>query len=82
MYSVRDGFTQYFGRDLVWWGTLGAVLIVLVVIDLVVDVFKRWLWPSEIDVWQELEKDEGVMKKLLERGGECGYSVEPRTEPS
>jgi len=60
---------------LFWWGTLGAVLAALVVIELVIDVVKRWVWPSEIDVWQELERDAAVMKQLIERGGEGGYGV-------
>lgn len=74
-YSVRDGFTNYFGRDLFWWTTLGAVLAVLLVGECVVDAIKRWGWPSEIEVWQELEQDEKVMARLLERGGAGGYGV-------
>jgi phospholipid-translocating ATPase len=75
-YSVRDGFTNGFGKDLFWWGTLGAVLAALVVIELVGDVLQKWFWPSEIDAWQELEQDETIMRRLVERGGEGGYGVE------
>lgn len=53
-----------------------GVLALLIVLELVVDSLKRQFWPTEIDVWQELERDESVRRKIVERGGEGGYSLE------
>lgn len=66
---MRDGFTKGFGRDLIWWGTLVGILAALILVELLGDVCMRWLWPTEIEIWQELEQDEKVRKRLVEVGG-------------
>jgi hypothetical protein len=47
----------------------------LVVMDLIINAVQKWWWPTRIEIWQELEQDLTIMKKLAEVGGEGGYGV-------
>lgn len=47
-----------------------VTLAALIVPDLVFEALKRRFWPSMIEVWQELEQDKEVMKRLEETEGE------------
>jgi phospholipid-translocating ATPase len=43
--------------------------------EVFVEVFGRWWGKDLVAVWQELEQDEGVRRRLREEGGEGGYGV-------
>lgn len=72
---MKDGFTYHFGKNPAWWLTFLAITAALVVLDLAIDACKKWWWPTSVEIWQELEQDETVKRKILEVGGEGGYSV-------
>jgi hypothetical protein len=55
---------------------LVLVLIFVVGLEVAVEAVGRRWWPSLIEVWQELEGDEGVKTRLGERGGVGGYGIE------
>jgi phospholipid-translocating ATPase len=76
-YTVYTGFMEHFGKSLTWWAVLGAVLAVVIVLELGVDVLRRTYWPTLIDLWQELEQDIGIRRRLEESGGEGGYGLGP-----
>ena len=52
-----------------------VVLTALFAIETAIDTLRRWASPTAVDVWQELEKDPEVKRRLLEVGGEGGYGV-------
>jgi phospholipid-translocating ATPase len=97
IYSVRDGLTQTFGRDPVWWATLFGVLAVLGMIEMVRKIAMRWLvgpgarrwklWRPgapglDVEVWQELEKDPVVWERLrVLAAGEDGDGAGEEREP-
>lgn len=79
IYAVRDGFTDTYGRDALWWATLFGVLGVLGLIEMVRKMIKRvfvgmglWRWGAwgqggeglDVEVWQELERDPVVWERL------------------
>lgn len=51
------------------------MLAAVIVPELVVDTLKRRFWPSITDIWQELEQDKCIRRRLEVSGGEGGYSV-------
>ena len=46
------------------------MVTVLVVVELGIDAVQRRFWPSLTDIWQKLEQDEGIRRKLEESGCE------------
>lgn len=78
-YIVRGGFVERFGRDPAWWATLGAVLAALFVVEVGVRACKVAAWPSDAEVFQSLERDEGVRARFEEASREelrQGWEVE------
>jgi phospholipid-translocating ATPase len=67
IYIVRDGFTQNFGRQLLWWATVLVGLAALVVAELVVQALRRVYWPNDQDLMQRIEKDALAQGKLRDR---------------
>jgi len=70
-YAIRDTFTNTFGRDPTWWGTLFLVLGFLGLMDLVVKVAKRNLRVSGLLRWppwgeKSKEDDDGIVADELE----------------
>jgi phospholipid-translocating ATPase len=66
---------HHFGNNLAWWATFIVATGVLAVGDLAIDACKKWWWPTQVEIWQELEQDAKVRKKLKDVGGEGGYGV-------
>lgn len=66
IYSVRDGFLYRFGRNPLWWLTLILILVACVVFELVVCSGRAGLFPTDVDVFQELEQDLEVRKRFEE----------------
>ncbi|KAG0647426.1 phospholipid-transporting ATPase [Hyphodiscus hymeniophilus] len=74
-YTVYRGFTEHFGKNPTWWAVLVAVLAVVIMLELGIDMLQKIYWPSSIDVWQELEQDSEIRKRLEMSGGEGGYGL-------
>ena len=74
-YTVYHAFTQQFGRNPTWWAVFILICLVMFMCEVVVEVFGRWWGKDLVAVWQELEQDEGVRRRLREEGGEGGYGV-------
>jgi phospholipid-translocating ATPase len=49
--------------------------VLLFVCEVVVEVLGRWWGKDLVAVWQGLERDVVVRKRLREEGGEGGYGV-------
>lgn len=69
-YTVYRGFLDHFGANASWWLVHIAIMAALIVPDLVVEALQRRFWPTVIQVWQELEQNGEVMRKLQERDGD------------
>ncbi|PQE15568.1 hypothetical protein CJF30_00005985 [Rutstroemia sp. NJR-2017a BBW] len=63
-YNVRDGFIHHFGQNALWWCTLLIILAAVFLFELGVSSVRKTFWGTDIEVWQELQKDAGVRKRL------------------
>ncbi|KAL8683886.1 MAG: hypothetical protein Q9186_000229 [Xanthomendoza sp. 1 TL-2023] len=71
VYNVRDGFLDRFGRNALWWLTLILIVSACVGVEIGAKALKVAFMPEDEDVFRELEKDEGAMKRL-ERAAAVG----------
>ncbi|KAG4029119.1 hypothetical protein MFRU_017g00560 [Monilinia fructicola] len=63
-YNVRDGFIYQFGRNPLWWCTLIIILATVFLFEVGMSSVRKAFWPEDIEIWQELEKDTGVRRRL------------------
>ncbi|KAK5781085.1 aminophospholipid-translocating P4-type ATPase DNF3 PWA37_002008 [Arxiozyma heterogenica] len=64
IYDVAYGFYNHFGKDITFWCTCFALVVLPIIIDIVYQTLKRTLWPTDSDIFAELEKKSNVRKKL------------------
>lgn len=64
-YYVRDAFTDHFGAELLWWAVLLVVAMVVMVIEITIEVVRKRFWPTDVDLWQEMEAERAKTKKML-----------------
>ena len=64
IYNVRDGFLQRFGRNALWWLTLILIVVACWAFEIAAKSIRMAWAPGDIDMFQELEKDEGVQARL------------------
>ncbi|PSK42933.1 hypothetical protein B9Z65_6887 [Elsinoe australis] len=89
-YFVKGGFTGRFGRNPLWWATLGLAVAAVLLFELAVRSVKAAYFPTDTETFQVLERDLGVRKRFEEaaamelqqgwRRGEKKSSVEIRRE--
>jgi phospholipid-translocating ATPase len=68
-YAVRTGFIEHFGGSAYWWLVVILITWAAIIFELVVASIKKNIWPSDVDVWQFLEKDEAIRQRL----GDASY---------
>ena len=66
IYDVRDGFTQRFGKNSLWWLTLILCVAACWVLEIAVKTIKNTWLPSDADCFRELEKD-GIIRLRFEQ---------------
>ncbi|KAK9240161.1 hypothetical protein V1525DRAFT_396134 [Lipomyces kononenkoae] len=64
LYFVRDAFYTTFGKDLTWWATFFLCCGVPIVFDLVLVSIRAGLFPSDTDVFQQIEQDPELRDRL------------------
>ena len=64
IYDVPYGFIHHFGRDITFWCTCFVLALLPITLDIVYQTFKRTFWPSDVDIFAELEKKDEIRKKL------------------
>lgn len=64
IYNVHDGITMYFGRELQWWATLFVSWVASSLFDIIVQLFRRMVYPTNTDTYQELEHNRDVHARL------------------
>lgn len=82
LYAIKDGFTIGYGRDLLWWAVLLLMLAAVILLELGVSSIRKAFWPTDIDLFQELQRDPGVRRRFEEslRREEDGGMVEVEGE--
>ena len=65
IYNVKDGLFDRFGRNLLWWLTVILIVVSASVFEIGVRALRMAWIPSDVDTFQELEKD-AVIKQRFE----------------
>ena len=71
-YLVHGSFLHNFGRTATWWVALIVALTAVVVLELVVSGVRRLLFPTDLDLMQQIEHDRDVRAVLHEHAAESG----------
>ena len=66
IYKVRDGLIFGFGRSLLWWLVLILVVSACILLELAVTAIRVNFMPTDVDVFQALEKDLEIKKRFEE----------------
>ena len=70
IYNVNHAFLDHFGRNLLWWITLIVVVAAVCLLEMTIKTVKTTFWPSDVDVFQALEKDSEMRKRFEEAAGD------------
>lgn len=77
IYNVRGGLLDRFGRNALWWLTLILIVIACWAFEITVKSVRVAWAPEDVDVFQELEKDEGVRQRMeIAAAQGMGYPTE------
>ena len=66
IYYVRDGFLQRFGRNLLWWAVVLLSVVAVLLFEIVVRTAKTAWKPTDVEIFQALEKDADVNRRFQE----------------
>ncbi|KAG9239039.1 putative phospholipid-transporting ATPase [Amylocarpus encephaloides] len=82
LYPVANGFLTRFGRNILWWLVVLLTLGCVVLLELGVSSIRKTFWPTDTDIFQELQKDNIIRRRFEEtvRLEEEGDRVEVEVE--
>jgi phospholipid-translocating ATPase len=69
VYAVRSGFLKHFGGSGKWWLVILAIIDAVLIFEIALQAIKKIWLPSDVDVWQVLEKDKVIKRRLAVAGG-------------
>ena len=65
-YGVKDGILERFGRNPLWWCCLIAIVVSCVLFEIGVRTVKGVFFPTDVEVFQQLENDPAVRRRFEE----------------
>lgn len=63
-YDVKYGFYHHFGKDYTFWATILLIMAIPLLVDMLFKVLKNSLWPTDSDIFAQLEQEDEIRKKL------------------
>lgn len=66
LYPMKDDFIKGFGRDGLWWLVLFLMIASLILFELGVKSVRKAFWPTDTDLFQELQKDPIIRARFEE----------------
>ncbi|KAK5047126.1 hypothetical protein LTR84_007069 [Exophiala bonariae] len=66
IYNVNRALLDRFGRNLLWWIALLLIVLAVCVLEFSIKAIKTTIFPSDVDIFQRLEKDQEVRKRFEE----------------
>lgn len=82
VYAVRAGFLKHFGGSGKWWLVIIGIIDSVLIFEIAVLAIKKIWWPSDVDIWQVLEKDEVIKRRLAEAAAGEAAGIESGAENS
>ena len=64
IYDVKKGFLDRFGKNALWWLTLILIIISVWAFEIAVRCLKSMWVESDVEVFQELEKDPSIRQRF------------------
>jgi len=94
LYPIYRSFIDGFGGDFLWWLVIFLALTSLILFEIGVSSIRKSFWPTDTDVFQELQKDKLIRERFeetirreaegsvpeIEMGREVKSSMEARRE--
>ena len=74
IYDVKDGLLGRFGRNALWWLTLILIISSVWAFEIAVRCIKNFCIESDVEVFQELEKDPAIRQRFEEAANGEGRS--------
>ncbi|KAL3419672.1 phospholipid-translocating P-type ATPase [Phlyctema vagabunda] len=65
-YFMEGAFINHFGNQLLWWACLLIMVSVIIFIEVSVSALRRCYFPTDTDVFQELQNDPIIMRRFEE----------------
>ncbi|KAI0599219.1 hypothetical protein F4775DRAFT_131524 [Biscogniauxia sp. FL1348] len=81
-YIVRGSFIHEFGNKLSWWTTVGLAIAAVVAVELCATALQRIYFPTDQNLWQEIEQQGGIGQVLKDRAAEEGREQTSTSEAS
>ena len=66
IYYVNHGVLDRFGRNPLWWLTLILIVVSVCILELILKTLRAAIWPSDVDIFQALERDIEARKRFEE----------------
>jgi phospholipid-translocating ATPase len=66
IYYVRHSFLEHFGRNILWWLVVILAVAAVLLFEIVVRTTKAAWKPTDVEVFQVLEKDPDVRRRFEE----------------
>lgn len=79
VYSVKAGFLKHFGGSGKWWLVIICIIDAVLIFEIAIQAIKKTWLPSDVDIWQMLEKDNVIKRRLQEAaaGESAGIDSNP-----
>lgn len=66
IYDVRGNFLTRIGRSLNFWAVLFLIVAAVLLFETTVTLFRQYFFPTDVDVFQRLEKDPAIKRRFEE----------------
>lgn len=66
IYDVRGNFLTRIGRSLSFWAVLFLIIAAVLLFETTVTLFRQYFFPTDVDVFQQLEKDPAIKRRFEE----------------
>ena len=70
IYNVNHGLLEWFGKNPLWWLTLILIVMAVGLFETTIHSVRTALFPSDVDKFQEYERDLEVRKRFEESASE------------
>ncbi|KAF2279979.1 phospholipid-translocating P-type ATPase [Westerdykella ornata] len=83
IYYVRKALFETFGASLTWWSALLLIVLSVLIFELGTDALRAAFFPTDEDVFQQLEKDPSVKRRFEEAAAaelQAGWDRETNKE--
>src|SRR5450432_2001628 len=77
VYEVKAGFIKHFGGSPKWWLIVILVTQAVIIFEIAILGIKKTWVPSDTDVWQVLEKDKFIKKRLADAAAGDPAAMDP-----